>query len=314
MNKVNLCWVFTDGRQGHDIQSLTLANAISDQVEAHAFSLSQPWLALAPRLLPWMKHGIQWHNQQPDWSATHPQLIITAGRRAAAVGRFITNQLRTAQLSCRHIQILNPHGNPAHYDLLLVPEHDLCDGPQMLSFRGSIHPYTRQWHSQQQDTAGHGQYLALMLGQPGTEYWSGDFSRELNIIRTAFSGTPLFLCGSPRLAATASESIKTLLHSGDRTWFSDADGINPYLSLLAHAQKIFVTADSINMVNEALASPRPKSLLAINAPTTARHRRFIEQVAADFCALEERRLNASPIDTIDQILQHPKLAELINQA
>jgi mitochondrial fission protein ELM1 len=313
LNKVNLCWVFTEGRKGHDIQSLTLANALGHEVAAFGFTLSQPWLTAAPGLLPWMNRGIRWNTQGPDWLSQHPELIITTGRRAAAVGRFVTKQLRRTQLSCHHIQVLNPHNHPAHYDLLLVPEHDLIRGPRVLPFRGSIHPYTRHWHRQRQDTAGFGQCLALLLGQPGERYWRTDFPAELHAIRKAFPGVPAYVCGSPRLDPTVREGIKSALVPGDQAWFSDADGSNPYLSLLSHAHKLFVTADSINMVNECLASPRPGSLLALNTPLSSRHQRFIDQVAGYFCALEELQSRPIPQDSIDQILQHPKLLELIRQ-
>ena len=40
-------------------------------------------------------------------------------------------------------------------------------------------------------------------------------------------------------------------------WFDDADGANPYAPALAHADRIVVSPDSVNMVSEAAATTVP---------------------------------------------------------
>jgi len=40
-------------------------------------------------------------------------------------------------------------------------------------------------------------------------------------------------------------------------WFDDSDGANPYAGALAHADRIVVSPDSVNMVSEACATAAP---------------------------------------------------------
>jgi hypothetical protein len=47
-----------------------------------------------------------------------------------------------------------------------------------------------------------------------------------------------------------------------RVWGSEADGANPYLGMLAHAQRIVVTPDSANLMSEACATGKPVFVFA----------------------------------------------------
>jgi uncharacterized protein len=56
----------------------------------------------------------------------------------------------------------------------------------------------------------------------------------------------------PALASAARE-----LCAESRGWFWDGSGGNPYLAILAHADHLVVTADSVNMLGEAAATGTP---------------------------------------------------------
>ena len=49
----------------------------------------------------------------------------------------------------------------------------------------------------------------------------------------------------------------------ERCWVWDGGGDNPYLALLADADAIFVTPDSVNMASEAAATGRPVYVLRL---------------------------------------------------
>lgn len=292
---------------------MTLAQAVSHQVVCHAFKLNQPWLALTPRVLPFFEHGIQWSQRPPDTKSTLPELIITTGRRAAAVGKWMSRLLRSRGHHCQHIQILNPKDKSDQYDLLLVPEHDEYSGDNVISFRGSIHPYTQSWH--QKESAADDQfnrYLAILLGDPGVTYWHNGFASEIQHIRHAYPNAPMFFCASPRLPAEYVDSIKRQMQNSDAAWFSPADGTNPYTDLLRSAKKLFVTTDSINMMNECLACAQPKSLLAVGHSHSKRHQRFISHVQPFFNSLTDCLFIPSPPDSIDQVLNHPAFKRIFN--
>jgi hypothetical protein len=56
----------------------------------------------------------------------------------------------------------------------------------------------------------------------------------------------------------------------------DGDGPNPYLGLLALSDRLVVTSDSVSMISEALATPRPVDVFDLDAGR--RHRAFLERL------------------------------------
>ena len=282
-NKVNLCWVFSDGQKGHEIQSTTLAHSMTKQVNIFQFNLRQPWLSLAPRLLPKFDLAVKWMTKNPD-TTKPPELIITTGRKAAAVGKHYRLVLNSLNHSTQHIQILNPKDNLANYDVVLIPDHDLVQGENVINFLGSIHPYSEDWFKHKHIE--YSQYMAIVLGNPKLKYFKFHFAKEIAKIRKHFPQTPLFFCGSPRLTKESKSTITSVATPQDKVWLNEQDGTNPYQSLLSGAKKIFVTSDSINMINEACQSPAPVSILAMNCIPTPKHQRFINSINHRVCSLE----------------------------
>jgi mitochondrial fission protein ELM1 len=58
-------------------------------------------------------------------------------------------------------------------------------------------------------------------------------------------------------------------------WFDDSDGPNPYPGLLAWADRIVVTPDSVNLLSEACATSVPVHVAA-GAGVRGRHARFLQ--------------------------------------
>ncbi len=58
---------------------------------------------------------------------------------------------------------------------------------------------------------------------------------------------------TPEALATAVAAV----FKGSGGWWWDGDGDNPYMALLANADAIVVTADSVNMIGEAAATGMP---------------------------------------------------------
>ncbi len=308
LNKVNLCWVLSDGRPGHEIQSLTLAHRISHQNSIQRFSIRQPWLTFAPRIIPAFKQGIHW-QQIPD-TDDMPDLIITTGRQAAAVGKFLK---QTSLKTAKHIQILNPKDKLTNYDLTLVPAHDQISHPQAINFSGSLHPYDPNWFQNTATAKPSETFVAVVLGNPNKTYFKHNLTEELRKIRQLYPTAKIWVCGSPRLNPAAINRIRQQLPDEATAWFGSADGDNPYQTILRHAQHIFVTVDSINMMNECAASQSRVSLLAQQHIPSPKHRRFINSLAdrwSDFS--DDAPANYSVPYGPDQVLQHPLFQKLLN--
>ncbi|MGH8104868.1 MAG: ELM1/GtrOC1 family putative glycosyltransferase, partial [Arenimonas sp.] len=83
-------------------------------------------------------------------------------------------------------------------------------------------------------------------------------------------GGSLIICGSRRTPKLFAEKIRhRFSDSGFPLWFYDSDGDNIYQSALAHADRIVVTPDSVNMISEACGTAVP---VYIAQPERARGR------------------------------------------
>jgi len=314
LNKVNLCWVFSEGRPGHEIQSSTLASHIAHQSDTHVFSLRQPWLSLTPRIIPGFKKGLIWQeNNKPDFMMP-PDVIITAGRIAAAVGKFVSQRFRYQGIKVNHIHILNPRDSASNYDLLLLPEHDQKSGSNIISYSGSIHPFDSLWFNRNLGAQpGQDIQSAIVIGNPPKDYFKQQLAADLKKIRRLNNNGSLMVCGSPRLPTYHLVPIKALLRKDDCFWFGDEDGANPYRRILCHAQHIFVTADSINMMNECAASKVPVTLLATSWIKSPKHKRFIHALGHRWSDFETitKPVSRAPY-ALSQIVNDVKFQKLLN--
>ena len=68
-------------------------------------------------------------------------------------------------------------------------------------------------------------------------------------------------------------------HGEGLVWCDEAEGINPYPGLLAWADRIVVSADSVNMVSEACATHAPVFVFD-PAGVSGRPRRFLDSLLA----------------------------------
>lgn len=312
LNKVNLSWVISDGRKGHEIQSLTLAKKMSKQVFVHSFELKQPWATFAPRLFPGFGASINWTNNSQPAMNQCPDLIISTGRKAAAVGKWLKRKLFNKEKKITQWQILNPKDSPENYDLLFIPKHDQITGDNIINYTGSIHPFDQKWHQQQTSNNENKFNIALIIGNPPDSYFKTDFVRELNQIRLIYPNQNILFCGSPRLSHQHHIIIRSLLSERDICWLKKTDGKNPYQQILQSCQHMFVTADSINMVNECASSRAQVSLLAKSHITSKKHQHFFESINHRLTGFNQslnqpEQLTQTPLThPLDEILQDPR--------
>ncbi|WP_395374578.1 mitochondrial fission ELM1 family protein [Marinicella sp. W31] len=314
MNKVNLCWVLSDGLSGHEIQSLSIAHEISHTIKLHAFTLKPLWKSMTPRRLPFFNQAIQWQTPQPDFES-RPNIIVTCGKTAAAVGKHCAEKI-----AAQHIQILNPKDNLKNYDLLLIPEHDQRNGSNVITTQGSLHNFNShslQRHQRQShdmiDTLSR-PLLAVFLGNPGKAFFT-DFESHCQQLVTTFPKHSIFVCGSRRIPTESQHQIRILAQThGFTFWLDQQDGDNPYQKLLATADYFVISGDSINMVSEACATDKPVSVIACDY-VSEKHRRFVqslkERVVTFGHAADEKY---QPLQTMQNTLQHPLMRALIKKA
>lgn len=314
LKKVNLCWVLSEGRKGHEIQSVTLANRLASQTNTYTFTLRQPWETFAPRMVPGFKHGFSWQDSKPDMNQL-PNIIITTGRKTAAMGKFFTQRIKKLGKQVKHIHILNPKDSVRNYDVVLLPEHDLKSGANVITFTGSIHPFSPQWFKSENDSTKNLQNtIAILIGNPSAQYFKQEFQLELSKIRKLYPNQNALICGSPRLSKNAINTIKPILAPNDIYWFGKNQGENPYQHALRQAKHLFVTSDSINMMNECAGSSLPVTLLAVDFIQSKKHLLFIDSLAHRWQSFEDNsEKTVAPVPySLNQLLSNNKFQKLLN--
>lgn len=280
------CWVVSDGAAGNLRQALALARAMGVADEPRSIALRQPWDWLAPRLLAGAGTAIRFGDggrPTPPW----PALAIGCGRRAALLTRLL--KARSAG-RCFTVQILDPRIRTDAFDLVVAPRHDAVAGTNLITTTGSLNPVDAAWlHEARLRFAGLAElprprtavlvgasnaaqrldeaYFAALLQRLGAQQAAAGGSFLVTLSRR----TPVSLQPSLRRAFAAFPGL---------FWAGPDDGDNPYAGLLAWADRIVVTPDSVNMLSEAAATGVPVATFA-PVPIGGKFARFHEVLRAE---------------------------------
>lgn len=282
----NQIWAVSDGRAGNARQAVALAAALAtetgDSSRECTLAPRIPWRWFAPRLLPGSDRAFG--DDFAKMLATPPQVAIGGGRQAALATRLLRARGASA------VQILDPRVDPAHWDLVVAPAHDGLVGANIIQTLGSLNPVDDAWLARAR-----AQFAAFeQLPRPRTAVLLGGSSAHARFDRMAFEvlaskleaalardGGSVLLTTSRR---TPRELRQVLRHRYDGTpgiaWHGDADGPNPYAGLLAWADRIVCSPDSVNMVSEACATRAPVFVFD-PARVRGRPRRFLDALLAD---------------------------------
>jgi mitochondrial fission protein ELM1 len=288
--------VLSDGAAGNEVQALALAGALgSASPEVWRGQPRWPWSSLAPQWSPVLAPA---QFDPPLPTAVWPDLAIGAGR----VGAAALLALRQASGGrTRTVQILNPRIDPARFDLVIAPAHDRLNAANAISIEGSLHAIDDAWLARER--LAHAQLKRL--SSPRTVVLIGGHRRGVSIDRRSFvrlaealenwrlrEPGSLIVIGSRRTPMAWVRRLRRMFDSADVLWFSASDGDNPYRGALAWGDRFIVTADSINMQCEALATGRPVYSLCERVPTGKLGRFHRAQVEAG----RLRPLRSAPTD------------------
>lgn len=275
----------SDGRAGNARQAEALTGAVAAETGAtiatSMLAPRWPWCWLAPRRLPGSARAFgDAFAQALD---TPPRLAIGCGRQAALATRLLRAR------GTRVVQILDPRIDPAHWDLVVTPAHDNLTGANVIHTLGSLHPVDDVWLARARDD-----FAAFAgLPRPRTAVLLGGRSAHARFDRMAFEvlaskleaalardGGSVLLTTSRR---TPRELRDVLRHRYDETpgivWRGDGDGRNPYPGLLAWADRIVCSPDSVNMISEACATRAPVFVFDPGR-VRGRPRRFLDALLA----------------------------------
>ena len=272
-------WILTEPYAGLQAQALGLAEAAGLAPLVRTLKPRWPWSLISAPRWPWPLHAVE----REALAGPKPELVLSCGGMAGAVAAA----LRGPQRRVVHVQ--HPRMALDRFDLIVVNRHDQVTGPNVIVTRTALHRATparlaaaaELWRP----VFAHlpRPLVAVLIG--GT---NGRFRLDAAVAETlavTFGGmmerdrAGLMLTPSRRTDPAATAVFRDRLNPlGAFVW--DGTGDNPYFGMLALADMIVVTIDSVSMVSEAAATNAPVML----APLPGRSRRigvFTDQMIAE---------------------------------
>jgi mitochondrial fission protein ELM1 len=271
-------WHLTTGEIGTRQQARGLASALAPDAEERVVRVNRFWALGPPAFVGLSPPSVTAVTGllAPPW----PDVLVTCGRRSALVAMAIRRR-NPRPMICVHIQ---PPTHPEAFDLVIAMPHDGLRGANVLSVDTTLHairpedlaaaaargdprfaPMPRPW-------------TGVLLG--GSTYRRGfahddalRLADQLDGLRREVGGS-LLVTPSRRTPDAVTAALRAHYLGDPTVCIWDGEPPNPYLAILALADRLVVTSDSVSMISEALATTAPVAIFGL--PMGRRHGRFIE--------------------------------------
>ncbi|QGZ34324.1 mitochondrial fission ELM1 family protein [Stappia indica] len=253
-------WVLTDGKAGDETQCLAVAEALGLAAECRRVAPRAPWSWIMPRL------GLIDPREAPSRPGSptappFPDLVIASGRRAVS---YLARIKRESFGRTFTVFLKDPRTGAGAADLIWVPEHDTLRGDNVIATPSGPHRFSQDRLAaaraapRPEIAALPRPRVAVLVGGDSRNhrFSDGDMAElAQGLARIAAEGAALMVTASRRTPPALARALRKLAASGPHIMW-DGSGDNPMLDYLANADAVVVTADSANMVGEALASGR----------------------------------------------------------
>jgi mitochondrial fission protein ELM1 len=253
--------VLSEAYAGLQAQALGLAEAAGLTPALRVLAPRAPWRFLPAARWPAPLRVVRDAIQPPL-----PDLIVGCGGVAAAVGAA----LRRPGLAV--VQVQNPRLDPRRFDLIVANRHDELTGPNVVVTRTALHRATparlaeaaEAWRERLADVP-RPLVSVLVGGSNGRFRLDAPVAAALGAQLAGMmqrDGVGVALTPSRRTDPAAIRALSAAVEPlGGWVW--DGEGDNPYFGLLALADAIVVTMDSVSMVSEAAATAAPVLVAAL---------------------------------------------------
>ena len=313
-----LCWGITDGSAGMSAQVIALGESLGLNIvmKKARVKKSAAWLPntffdgpTAKLVVPYLLE-----KGSDSLAAPYPDIVLTCGRRSAIVALGLKAQMKKAGHSARFIHIQDPQVRPHHFDLIVAMEHDKLKGPNVIKSPYALHRITpallesARVQFSPRFAAYPGPLVAVMLGGSTNKYTlteeaMGMLIDDINSLLETTEGS-LLITPSRR---TGAENIAMLQHAfsqHSRVYIYDGKEENPYMGLLALADYLVVSNDSVNMMSEARATGKPLYLLPLPGHENTKPARFARKLQKEGSArLVGRMLESWNYEVRDDMAQ-----------
>jgi uncharacterized protein len=245
-------WIISEGLAGLRSQGFGLAEAAGLAAEFRELKPGAPWKWMDSKLWPSPLTAVAGALCGP-----RPSLAIGCGGMAGTVLAALRRQ------SMHVVQVQNPRMDIGRFDLVIANRHDELTGPNVFVTRTALHRVTPSrldaeaalWRDRL--TTYRRPLVAVLLGGNNGRF---RLDREAGAALAAQLAdmaerdkVGVLVTPSRRTDPAVTTMIREALRpSGGWVW--DLTGDNPYFGMLALADLIIVTQDSVSMISEAVAT------------------------------------------------------------
>lgn len=271
-------WILADNRAGNVNQLLGVAEALGWPYERKDIHYNR-WI----RLPNWLRGrtfiGLD-KNDKAGLTHDLPGVILSAGRRSFPIARAIK---RLSKNKAKIVQLMNPLNGCKDADLIVLPVHDNYKGTakNVMQVLGTPHRVTPQklaaekkhWQNVMK------QYppkrLSLIVGgatknKPFTIEMAEALIQAVKDLKPA----SVLVTTSRRTPKKIVEILQKKLPKPCFFYRFGDKAENPYFGLLAWADQIIVTGDSMSMCTECCAAGVPVFIFAPDEMMSEKHKRF----------------------------------------
>jgi uncharacterized protein len=249
-------WIISDGKIGDDVQCRAVAGGLTPGFECRRIAPRAPWVWTAPWgvIDPRDSPG----NPQSPIAPPFPDVIVASGRRAVPYARAVKQASGGKTLV---VFLKNPRSGFRNIDVIWTPAHDRLSGANVFSTLTSPHGLGPKLAAARSAPAPEIAALAkpmlgvVLGGTGGGAHYDNEIAQDLavKLQSAAASFASVAVTPSRRTPDFLINEIRSALE--DKAAFIwDGAGNNPYVDILANADALIVTADSHNMMSEALAA------------------------------------------------------------
>lgn len=257
-------WLFSDGKAGHDGQSRGLVEAMGRLRPVETLTLDP----LPP--LTALKVWLSGYRLPAGYDLPTPDVVLGAGHRTH-LSLLTAGRARGGKV----VVLMRPSWPLFLFDLCLIPEHDAPPArPHVLTTRGALNRI--QPSVALEPTQG-----LLLIGGPSAHFsWHREGLHQQIAAIVASDPTMHWTLTTSR--RTPADFLEPLA-SSERLQIIPVNETGPdwLPAQLASAGQVWVTADSVSMVYEALTAGAAVGVLDVPRKHASRVSRGLEQLAAE---------------------------------
>jgi mitochondrial fission protein ELM1 len=260
-------WALLGPHRGDNNQILALAEALALPFEEKRLSYNR--LRRVPPALLGATFASLDAQSRAHVEAEPPDLTISTGLRSVPVVRELR---RRSGGRMRAVHLGFPRIHPKHFDLVVTtPEYPVPEAANVMRIPFALTPHrTREVEQSDRDLlAAYPRPRRLLLIGGPTLYWQLPVDAVTAAIgklseAAKANGGSILAAGSPRTPVEVLSVVRQTLESRSVPFlFEPGDGPPAYPALIEAADEIYVTADSVAMVADAVTTRKPVGLMPI---------------------------------------------------